>query len=160
MPPMYFHGNYNRYKQKREAQKNYLVVTKHCFSTQSLPAVMNKACMPRSYKFVPVEVTAVAVTTAEMQHWPHHCAHLCCLVSINIQQESVNVNGCHFFNMGKFNSPPLLPMHILVTHHSVRLPLCCHLSHSNMLWDGIFVGRLSLYCHPTNLCLCHREQTS
>lgn len=68
MPPMYFHGNYNRYEQKQKAQKHYLVVTKHCFSTQSLPAVMNKACMPRSYKFVPVEVTAVAVTTAEMQH--------------------------------------------------------------------------------------------
>lgn len=68
MPPMYFHGNYNRYEQKQKAQKHYFVVTKHCFSIQSLPAVMNKACMPRSYISVSVEVTAVAVTTAEMQH--------------------------------------------------------------------------------------------
>ena len=43
-------------------------------------------------------VFAIAVTTAEMHH-PPHCAQIHCLVSINIQQMSTKVSGCHFFCM-------------------------------------------------------------
>ena len=37
----------------------------------------------------------IAVTTIKTHHPLHHCAHIHCLVSINIQQMSVNVSGCH-----------------------------------------------------------------
>ena len=37
-----------------------------------------------------------------------HCAHSHCLVSRNVQQVSVNVNGCHFFHMKDFNNTPFL----------------------------------------------------
>ena len=44
---------------------------------------------------------------------------------------SVNISGCHFLRTEESSSSPLLHMHFHVRHHSVRLPLCCHLLHSN-----------------------------
>ena len=38
-----------------------------------------------------------AVATAEVYHPPPHCAHIHCLVFTDIQQASMNANGCHFF---------------------------------------------------------------
>ena len=39
----------------------------------------------------------------------HHLrAHIHCLVSINVQQVSVNVSGSHFFLTEEFNDTPLL----------------------------------------------------
>ena len=37
-----------------------------------------------------------------------HCAYIHSLVSISVQQASVNVSGCHFFHMEEFNDTPLL----------------------------------------------------
>ena len=39
---------------------------------------------------------------AETQHPLPRCAHIHCLVSINVEQASVNVSGCHFFHMEEF----------------------------------------------------------
>ena len=75
--------------------------------------------------------STVAVTTAEMHHPPTHCAYIHCLVSINVQQLFRNANKCHFFHMEEFNDAPLLHAHFHVRCHLVRVPLCCHLSHSN-----------------------------
>ena len=92
------------------------------------------------------------VTTTEMHHPPPHYTHIHCLVSISIQQASVNVNGCHFFCMEDFCSMSLLYTNFCVRSHSVRLPLCCHLSRSKkMEWNisGIF----NIYYHTTNIHL-------
>jgi len=43
----------------------------------------------------------VTISTAEMYCPPPHCAHIHCLVSINVQQASVNVSGSCFFPDGK-----------------------------------------------------------
>ena len=46
-------------------------------------------------------MTAVTVTTVETYYPLPHCAHhIHCLVSINIQQVSMNANGCNLFHMG------------------------------------------------------------
>ena len=45
----------------------------------------------------------IAVVIAEMHHPPPHCFHIHCLDSINVQQMSVNVSGCHFFHIEEFN---------------------------------------------------------
>lgn len=72
--------------------------------------------------------------TAEMYHPPPFCADIHSLVSTNFQQVPMNVNRClFFFHMEKFNSTPLLPMHFHVRCHFIRLPLCCHLSHSKKI---------------------------
>ena len=61
----------------------------------------------------------IAVTTAEMHHPPPHCVHIHRLVSINVQQTSVNVSGCNIFHMEGFNSTPLVYIHL-----HVRCLLC------------------------------------
>jgi len=71
------------------------------------------------------------IAVAETHRPPLHCAHIHSLVSINIQQVLMNINGGHFFCMEEFRGTPLLHPHFHVRCHSVRLPLCCHLSHSN-----------------------------
>ena len=75
----------------------------------------------------------VAVITGEMRHPIPHCAHIHCLVSINIQQDSMNISECSFFCTEEFNYTPLLHVHFHVKCHYVRLPLCCHLLHSNKM---------------------------
>jgi len=75
----------------------------------------------------------VPVATAETHHPPPHCANIHCLVSVNVQQASMNVTGCNFFCMEEFSYTPLLHMHFHVIRHFVRLPLCCHLSHGNKI---------------------------
>jgi len=66
-----------------------------------------------------------------------HCAHIHSLVSVNIQQTSVNISGFHFFCMDEFNDTPLFQSHFHVSCHSVRLPLCHHLSHGNKMKQNI-----------------------
>jgi len=56
-----------------------------------------------------------------------HCAHIHCLISINIQQVPI---GAIFFCMEEFNDT-FASMHFNVRCHSVTLPPCCHLSHGN-----------------------------
>jgi len=45
----------------------------------------------------------------------------------------MNVIGFNFFHMEGFNYTPLLHMHFHVRRHFVRLPLLCHLKHSNKI---------------------------
>jgi len=75
----------------------------------------------------------VAVATTETHHPLPHCANIHCLVSVNIQQASMNVIGCNFFCMEEFNYTPLLHTHFHIRRHFVRLPLCCHLSQGNKI---------------------------
>lgn len=56
------------------------------------------------------------------QHCRHcyplsNCAYICCLVSINIQQLSMNVNRCNFFYMKKFSNIPPLCTHFHIKFH-------------------------------------------
>jgi len=74
----------------------------------------------------------VNITTAKTHHPSPHCAHVHCLVSINVQQDSMNIFGCYFFHMEEFSSKHL-HSYFHVRCHSVRLSLCCHLSYSNKM---------------------------
>ena len=75
----------------------------------------------------------LAVATAEMQHLLPDCAHIHCLISINVQQESVTVSGYHFLHMWEISGTSVLGMHFCVRQYVVRLPLCCHLSQGNKM---------------------------
>ena len=86
---------------------------------------------------------------SEMHHPPPYCVHIHCLVSINFQQVSMNINGYIFFWMEEFSGTPLLQMSFHVRCHFAGLPVCCHLSHSNMY--GILLGGLNLSCHTTKI---------
>ena len=60
---------------------------------------------------------------------------LCSHPLFGLQKHLVSVNGCHFFffHMKEFRSTLLPHTLFYVRHHCVRLPLCCHLSHSNKM---------------------------
>ena len=78
-------------------------------------------------------VLHVGLASAETHHLPPHCSHIQCLVFIDVQQVLMNVSGYHLFLMEEFSDILLLCMHSHVRHHSVRLPLCCHLLHGNKM---------------------------
>ena len=85
----------------------------------------------------------VAVATAEARHPLPQCANIHCLVSINIQEVSMNVIGCNFFCMEKFSYTPLLHMHFHVRRHLLDCPsavICCTATKFN----GLLAGRFNL----------------
>ena len=95
----------------------------------------------------------VAVTTTETHHPPPDCAHIHCLVSINIQQASMNVSGCIFFCMKEFSDTPLLYMHFHVRQHFVRLLPCGYLSQGNKMQWNIGVKVQPILPHHHHLLL-------
>ena len=60
-----------------------------------------------------------AVATAEMHLSPPYCAHIHCLVSINIQQVLINVSWSWFFCKEEFNDTYLLHTYFHVICHFV-----------------------------------------
>ena len=90
----------------------------------------------------------VSIATAEMHHSEPHRAPIPCLVSRNIHQ--VSVHAMHaIFSMWKNSVTQefMLQTHFQVGHHFVRVPLCCHLSQSNKMYQKISgkVQHLLLY---------------
>jgi len=81
-----------------------------------------------------------------------HCAHIHCLLSINIQQALMRVSECRFPSQSD-----LIP-HFCFFHTSTSDSImsdypsaasCC----TTTKHDGILVGRSNLYCRPTNIHL-------
>ena len=64
---------------------------------------------------------------------PPHCANIHCLVSVHVQQASMDIIGCKVFRMEVFSYTLLFHMHLNDRHHFVKLSLCCHLSHGKKL---------------------------
>jgi len=63
------------------------------------------------------------------------CSHpLLCLLKCSV---NIDVSGCHFFYKEEFSDTPLLHMHFHVSHHCVRVPLCCHQSHGTKMEQHI-----------------------
>jgi len=70
-------------------------------------------------KSVPAEVTPRCCHRGYTEPPTIHCADIHCLVPINIQQASVNVNGCHFFSMEEFSDMPIFSYSL-----SHQMPFC------------------------------------
>ena len=75
----------------------------------------------------------VAVATAETRHPRPYCANIHCLVSLNVQQASMNVIGCNFFPHGGIQLHAFASYALPCRRHFVRLPLCCHLLHGSKM---------------------------
>jgi len=81
MPPIYFHGNYNRYKEHNTIWQRKFSATKHCFQIYLLPLAMlfcqpwRRACMLQSWKTAPAEVTNcfTAAMTSSLLKQNSHC---------------------------------------------------------------------------------------
>lgn len=69
--------------------------------------------------------STVTVATTVTHHSHPHCACIHCLVSIIIQQASMNVRGCRFFPAWKCSKIPLYFMHISITDTILSdFPIC------------------------------------
>ena len=136
----YFHGNHNRYKEYKNSiwQSRFLATTlffniatairyTYFFSQQR-----TRACLPFLQTSVPAKVTHYHCCHCCNAPPTSPCAHIHCLVSINLQRALINVNGHHFFLVEELSCTSLLHPHFCVRHHFVRLLLCCHLSHSQV----------------------------
>ena len=132
MPPIYFQGNYKRYKEHNNSLIeqilsykrvffNTVTTTSSAFSpamSKSLHAALVTICTSRDDPLLKC-TTSVSLTVLTTTVW-----------SLSMQA-LMNVSGCHFVRMEEFSSTPLLHLHFHARLHSVRLPLCCHLSHGN-----------------------------
>ena len=82
------------------------------------------------------------------------CTHIHCLVSIDIQQASMNVNGCHFFHVEKFSDTSSLHPHFMSDFPSAAI---CHMATK---CNGMLVWGSNLFCHTTNIYLWHHGPIS
>jgi len=92
----------------------------------------------------------IAVSTAETQQPMPHCAHIHWFVCTNVQQASINVNGCNFFWNGK---PHLCFICTSITDAIVSDCPSAAICHTATKCNGILAGRFNLYCHTANICL-------
>jgi len=100
--------------------------------SESLHTMLVKICTRgRNPLFHSCYDRAIARKMLSMQS-SFHCAHIHCLVSITAQQALMNVSGCHF-STWRNSFPHLCFVHTSMYMAFVRLPLCCHLSHSNKM---------------------------
>ena len=116
-----------------------VTTTNYAFSpviNESLQAALIKICMS-------------VQNVASFSRCCCHCWYAVCTTSL-CSQASVNVNGCIFFRVQEFSVTALLHLHFHVRCHFIRLPHCCHLSHSSKMLQNIG-GRFKLY--NTTWCL-------
>jgi len=82
------------------------------------------------------------------------CAHFHCLISRNVQQASVNVNGCHFFSAWRNSFAHLCFLHTsmsdsMLSHCAPLLPSVTQQQHvMGYWWDGSTCAAVT----PTSSC--------
>jgi len=145
MPPICLHENYNRYEEHNNAiWKSKFSATKYYFLTVTII----------SYAFSPANEQEPACYTHNNLHsggaplltptTHHHCAHIHCLVSRNVQQASVNVSGGHF---STWRNSVTHRCFICTSMSDTGLTDCpsAAICHTATACKGMLVGRLNLY---------------
>ena len=84
MPPIYFHGNYNGYKQHSNSRVQQILCYRTLFfNTVTIISCAFSPVMNLCAAFVRISTSrGDPVTTAETHHSPSHYAHIHCLISI------------------------------------------------------------------------------
>ena len=135
MPPVYFHGKYNRYKKHNDnifransQLQNTIFQLSHHHQSVWLDELMKTLFILQcdSCAWPPGTWLVFHVAVTLLKHATHHLSVLKihCLVSINIRQETMNVRGCYFYYVEEFNSTTLFLSHFHVRCHCLRLPTC------------------------------------
>jgi len=149
MPPIHFHGNHNRYKDMDRANsqlKNAILQHHHHHYLGIFSS--NEQELRATHKSAPSDVTSCHCHHCWNTPPVPHCA------TVTVQSPSVfskhpwmSVVPC--FPHGR--NTPLLYTHFHVWHHSVRMLLCCHLSHgkkTSLDIGGKVQFPLSSHQHP------------
>ena len=84
---------------------------------------------------------------------PPRCAHIRCLVSVDIQQASMNVNECHFFfSTWRSSVADFCFKCVSVSDAVLSLPLCCHLLHGSSTGQRSGARGKGLSCPALRCC--------
>ena len=123
--PVYFHGNHNR-----QREHNNTIQIEQILSYKTL---FFSTANTISYAFLPAMHKSLHATLSKNLHGHLKCGLPFTLLAPLLKRSEalINVSEGHCFHMEEFSSTPLLYPRFHVRHHSVRMPLCCHLLHSN-----------------------------
>jgi len=137
MPSIYFHGNYNSFKEHNNTMDRANSQLQYAFFQHSH---QHKLCIFATDKqqsgchicnCISVAKNLFYMSLSPLLKCTTHLLTVLTSTGWSVQQSSMNVSGCHFFHMEEFSSTPLLHMCFHVRYHFVKLPLCCHLSHGH-----------------------------
>ena len=162
MPPSYFHGNYSRYKEynsiilqsKFSATKWYIFFQLnhhhqlYIFNSDEQKPTFHAHSTSCTWLFRMRLAFNITVTTAETCYPLPHCGHIHCLACINIQQASMDVNGCHFVHVEEFSNT------FASYAFSCQVPFCqtALLPSVAQQQKSINTGRrFNFYCHITKI---------
>ena len=81
--------------------------------------------------------------TAKTHHPPPFCAHINRLMTINIQQASMNASKCHFLLMKEFDSTPVLHLNFHIMPVCQTVPLLTSLAEQQNVLDNLWQGSTS-----------------
>ena len=160
MPPTYFHGNYKWYKEHNNTYLTEQIISYITLFFNTVTTTINfcqwrtRVFMLCLWKFAREKVTTVTIASAKMHHPLPHCAHIHCLVSVNTQQMSMTVNGCHCSCI--VSSPHLHFIHPFTSDAILSDCPSAAICHTTTTCSGILVGKFILCCHTTNIHFwCH-----
>jgi len=144
MPPIYFHGNYNRYKE----HDNHLTEQILSYTTLFISRVTTVSCafLPVMKKSLHGARITICMAAQNMACLSCHCHQLLKCITHSPTELTLTVwspkmlnehqwisMGAIFFCMEEFSETPLLHMLSHVRCRPVGLPLCCHHLHGNKL---------------------------
>ena len=144
MPPIYFHGNDNRYKKAQwhylieQIQKNTIFHHSHTINyfVWMIEMLFISWCDSYAWPSGMWLVFHITVTTAEAHHPLPHSAHIRSFYPEMFSKCQWMSTGAFFFCMEGFSGTSLLYMCFHTRCHFIWLPLCCQLSHGNsMQWN-------------------------
>ena len=161
MPPVYFHGNYNWYKEHNHAVRLCkFSATKHCFF--HWVTTISCAFSPVINKSLHTILTKNWISVADPLS---HCwnvprtASLCSRPLFGFHKCSTSIHDCHcvqFFSAWRNSVSHLF---FICTSTSDTILSDCPsavICSTAIKYNGILVRRFNLYCHTTNICLwCH-----
>jgi len=159
MPPIYFHGNHNGYKECKNTTEQILSYKRYIFfqlihadePTQTLFILWYDSCAWPSE-------CALSFTSLLLKRNAPPTASLCSHPLFGLHKHSASVDECQWV--------PLFVQRNSMTHLWTKCTLTSDrilsncpsaaICHTATKCNGIPVGRFNLYCHTTNICLwCH-----
>ena len=158
MPPVYFHGNYNRFKEHNNIWQSKFWAVKHYFS---IVITISCAFLPTVNESLRVMLVKNCMAVWNMACLLHHCwnvppiASLCSHPLFGLQKRSANIDECQW--MPFFSTWGNSMSHLCFIHTSMSDAFVSDCP-SAAVWqtatkcNGILVGMLNFYFHATNSC--------
>jgi len=164
MPPVSFHGNYNRYKAHNNAVwLSKFSATDHCFSTW--PLVLAIPLLPVMNKSLNAVLIKICMAIQNMAYISYHCyycwnalpaASQCSHSLFGVPKCSASINKFQWMQFISEWRNSMTHLCFVRTSMSDSILSDCPsaaICHTATTCDRTSVGKFSLYCHTTNIHL-------